>query len=62
MVVKDNGMGFPQDMDFRKTETLGMQLVILLVEQLEGAVELDTEKGTAFKITFEQPKAGGGRQ
>ncbi|MFC1783615.1 histidine kinase dimerization/phosphoacceptor domain -containing protein, partial [Planctomycetota bacterium] len=57
LVVKDNGIGFPKDLDFRKTETLGMQLVILLVEQLEGAIELERKEGTAFTISFEKPKS-----
>jgi len=56
LIVEDNGIGFPKDLDFRKTESLGMQLVIMLVEQLDGTVELDKSKGTRFKITFEKPK------
>ena len=54
LMVKDNGAGFPKGLDFRKTESLGMQLVIMLVEQLGGAIELDRSKGTAFNITFER--------
>ncbi len=52
LTVKNNGIAFPKELDFRKTESLGMQLVIMLVEQLEGTIELDRKKGTAFKITF----------
>ena len=54
LIVEDDGIGFPKDVDFRKTESLGMQLVIMLVEQLEGAIQLDKSKGTAFEITFER--------
>ena len=56
LIVEDNGIGFPKDLDFRKTESLGMQLVIMLVEQLEGTVELDKSKGTSFTITFNKIK------
>ncbi len=56
LLVKDNGIGFPKDMDFRKTESLGIQLVIMLVEQLEGTIELDKSEGTAFTITFGKAK------
>jgi PAS domain S-box-containing protein len=52
LIVKDNGIGFPKELDFRKTESLGMQLIIMLAGQLEGTVELDKSKGTAFTITF----------
>jgi len=56
LTVKDNGIGFPKELDFRKTESLGMQLVIMLAEQIDGAVGIDRSEGTAFTITFEQPK------
>jgi PAS domain S-box-containing protein len=50
--VRDNGKGFPKNIDFQNTETLGMQLVNTLVEQIEGAVELKNDNGTEFTITF----------
>ncbi len=56
LIVKDNGIGFPKELDFRKTESLGMQLIIMLVEQLEGTVELERKEGTAFTITFGKTK------
>ncbi|MCK4818150.1 histidine kinase, partial [bacterium] len=54
LMVSDNGIGFTKDIDFRNTESLGMQLVITLVEQFEGTIELDRAEGTAFKIRFSQ--------
>jgi len=53
LVVSDNGIGFPADLNFRETESLGLQLVETLTDQLEGYVELDRESGTTFRITFE---------
>ncbi len=50
--VKDDGIGFPRDMDFTGTESLGMQLVVTLVSQLEGSIELVRDNGTEFRITF----------
>ncbi|MBN1285473.1 MAG: PAS domain S-box protein [Anaerolineae bacterium] len=52
LTVYDSGGAFSNDIDFRNTETLGLQLVMTLVDQLNGIVELDTSDGTAFKITF----------
>ncbi len=52
LTVSDNGVGFPHGVDYRTTSTLGLQLVIALVEQLEGEIELDHDNGTAFTITF----------
>ena len=51
-IVSDNGVGFPKDLDFRNTESLGLQLVVSLVDQLDGTIELDRSGGTTFKITF----------
>jgi len=56
LIVSDNGVGFPKDLDFRNTETLGLQLVMTLVKQLKGTIELDRSGGTAFKITFAEQK------
>jgi two-component sensor histidine kinase len=52
LIVGDNGVGFPEGLDFRETESLGMQLVNTLVGQLDGTVELYCNGGTQFKITF----------
>ncbi len=52
MRVGDNGVGFPSEVDFRKTRSLGMQLINTLVKQLKGTIELDGSSGTAFQIVF----------
>ncbi|MFQ6044257.1 MAG: histidine kinase dimerization/phosphoacceptor domain -containing protein, partial [Candidatus Poribacteria bacterium] len=53
LVVKDNGIGMPKDLDFKNTESLGLQLVTILVEnQLQGKIELSRTEGTEFRITF----------
>lgn len=57
LTVKDNGIGLPAEIDFRRANSLGLTLVITLVSQLKGEVELVTEAGTEFKVTFVEPKA-----
>jgi two-component sensor histidine kinase len=52
LIICDNGVGLPQDLDFRNTESLGLQLVTTLVEQINGTIELEKTKGTSYKITF----------
>lgn len=54
LTVRDNGIGFPQDLDFRNTESLGLELACLFTEQLEGTIELDRNNGTIFRVTFTQ--------
>ena len=53
LTVSDNGIGIPEDIDFRKTKTLGLHLVTILAEdQLNGKISLDRSEGTAFHVTF----------
>jgi len=52
--IADNGIGFPEDLDFRNTDSLGLQLVNSLVEQIEGHLELKTNNGTEFDISFKE--------
>ena len=53
LVVEDNGKGIPEEIDFKNTESLGLQLVVTLVEQLDGKIEYKNDEGTKFLITFE---------
>jgi two-component sensor histidine kinase len=52
LVVRDTGIGFPADIDFRHTATLGLQLVDMLTEQLGGTITLERDGGTTFTLTF----------
>jgi PAS domain S-box-containing protein len=54
--VEDNGKGLPEGFDHTATETLGLQLVVTLVEQLEGSMDLQSsaQSGTKYLITFEK--------
>ncbi len=52
--VEDDGKGLPEGFDYTSTETLGLQLVLTLVEQLDGKIELDSRGGTKYLIIFEK--------
>lgn len=52
IVVRDNGVGFPGDIDFKNTSSLGLQLVNNLVNQINGIIELNNNSGTEFRIRF----------
>ena len=56
MIVGDTGIGFPEDIDFKKTDSLGLQLVNNLVNQIDGEIELNKNHGTEFKIIFKELK------
>ena len=50
--VQDDGIGLPDDFDFERVTTLGLQLVNLLAEELHGAVQINRQKGTRFTVSF----------
>ncbi|HEX3035220.1 MAG TPA: PAS domain S-box protein [Thermodesulfobacteriota bacterium] len=54
LIIGNNGVPFPENVDFRKTRSLGLQLVCVLVEQLRGNIELDRGGGTVFRIKCSQ--------
>ncbi|TRZ74148.1 MAG: sensor histidine kinase [Deltaproteobacteria bacterium] len=52
IIFENNGVDFPEGIDFRNTETLGLQLVTMLVAQLDGSVEMVGSGGTRYVITL----------
>ncbi|GFO96425.1 histidine kinase/PAS domain-containing protein [groundwater metagenome] len=57
LIVADNGIGLPIDMDFKKIESWGMRMVTILVEnQLHGELSLNRDRGTEFHIKFKEVK------
>lgn len=52
--IRDNGVGLPEHIDYRNTESLGLQLVVTLVDQLNGNIELDSTAGAHYNILFKQ--------
>ncbi len=55
--VSDTGIGIPAEFDLQTTESLGLQLVHMLVRQLNGTLTLNRNHGTAFTITFFRPES-----
>jgi two-component sensor histidine kinase len=52
LTVADNGIGIPQEIDLENTDSLGMELVHSLTEQLEGHLIYSNEHGTKFQVIF----------
>ncbi len=50
--VRDDGAGIPEHVDYMNPESLGLELVHALVEQLRGTLYVESRDGTAFTITF----------
>lgn len=52
LTVRDNGIGFPEGADLRTTDTLGLQIVTLLVDQIDGKIDVKRDHGAVFTVTF----------
>ena len=52
LTISDNGVGIPENLDIEDLDSLGMQLVTSLVDQLDGELELKRNNGTEFTIRF----------
>lgn len=54
--VKDDGIGFPEDLDYENSDSLGLQIVNNLTDQIDGEIILKRSPGTEFKINFQELK------
>ncbi len=52
MMIKDNGIGADLSIDELKEDSLGMDLIFALTEQLDGELVVDTADGFAYRFAF----------
>ncbi len=52
LVVLDNGIGLPEDLDIQEMASLGLRLVSILAEQLDADLKVEAGGSTTFKLTF----------
>jgi PAS domain S-box-containing protein len=52
LTVSDDGIGIPESLNLENPDSLGIQLVTTLVDQLDGGLELKRNNGTEFTIRF----------
>jgi PAS domain S-box-containing protein len=54
--VSDNGVGLPKDFNARNCESLGLQLVHTLADQLRAVIAFQNNNGAGFEIVFSSSK------
>jgi two-component sensor histidine kinase len=52
LVVADDGVGLPADLEPGNTRSLGFQLIPALVDQVEASLEIDRSAGTRYALRF----------
>ncbi len=50
--VSDNGIGIPEEIDYKHTKSMGLHVVNTLSRQLSAKIELLRSVGTDFRISF----------
>jgi two-component sensor histidine kinase len=53
IVVQDNGIGISEEIDLKTTTSFGLKLVDMLIEQIDGSIEIVRENGTKFILEFD---------
>jgi two-component sensor histidine kinase len=56
LILADNGAGPGNDIDIQNSDSLGLKIVYSLVHQMKGRVEISSENGLRFKITFQDQR------
>jgi two-component sensor histidine kinase len=51
-------VGIPETFSIETAESLGLQIVNVLVEQLDGSVRLNRDRGTEYVIEFTSEECG----
>jgi len=51
-IISDNGVGMPKHFDANNSNTLGLELIHSLVEQLDGTIKISSKNGTKFHLEF----------
>jgi PAS domain S-box-containing protein len=54
LIISDNGIGLPEELDFNHLDSLGLRLVNSLTEQIDGELTVKRVHGTEFNITFKE--------
>lgn len=56
LTVGDNGIGLPEEIDPASSPSLGLQLVWMLANHMDGSLELDRMNGTVYRIRLNPVK------
>jgi two-component sensor histidine kinase len=52
LFIGDNGVGLPPKFEMKKNANLGMQLILLLSDQIDGKIKILRSRGTVYQLTF----------
>jgi two-component sensor histidine kinase len=50
--ISDRGVGLPEGLDWRNSDSLGLRIIRILTKQIGGTFQLDTQSGVSSTIEF----------
>ena len=50
--VFDNGIGFPEEIDYKNSDTIGLKLISTMTKQMEGKISIEQNNGTHVMISW----------
>lgn len=53
LIIRDNGTGMPESVDFENSTGFGLMLVKILTQQLNGSIHIDRSEGTGITLEFD---------
>ncbi|PID89508.1 MAG: hypothetical protein CSB01_01640 [Bacteroidia bacterium] len=56
LIVEDNGIGLPEDFEEKKKKSLGMKLIYGLANEMGGTIDIKSDKGTTFIVSFKKTR------
>jgi PAS domain S-box-containing protein len=54
LIIRDDGIGLPNDINIEESNSLGLQIINNLINQIDGTIEINNSHGTQFKIKFQE--------
>ncbi len=54
LIVHDSGQGLPKNLDIKTNDSLGLQLVWTLVDQIDGEIKYEYASGSKFIVNFKR--------
>lgn len=54
LIVTDDGSGMPEDFSLEKASSMGLKLIKLLSDQIDGKLTFQNKKGATFNLNFKE--------
>ena len=58
ITIADDGIGLPEDYNYMESDSLGIQLIVTLIEQLDGRIKIENSNGLKYFIIFDRQNWG----